>query len=148
MTRDFHRTAVTEAVCERLAAGEPLAAICRDEGMPTTRTFLRWADEDEEVELAYRRAREAQAEWLDAEIQRVSETAKDKDTAAAARVRITALTWRASKQAPKRYGDRLDVAVDASLDLGAIIDRGRQRVLEARRANDPALPPREAGEGD
>jgi hypothetical protein len=42
--------------------------------------------------------------------------------------------------APKRYGDRLDVAVDASFDLGAMIDRGRQRLLEARQAGDQRPP--------
>ena len=108
--------------------------------MPGVRTFLRWADEIDEAGVAYTRAREAQAEWLDAEIHRVAKTAIDKDSAAAARVQITALTWRASKQAPKRYGDRLDVSVDATFNLGAIIDRGRQRVLEGRQGPQ-ALPP-------
>lgn len=113
--------------------------------MPAVRVFLRWADEKEEVATAYTWAREAQAEWLDAEVQRVAGTAKDKDSAAAARVQITALTWRASKQAPKRYGDRVDVNLDANIDLASLIDRGRQRVIEARRVDDTALPP---GDGE
>ena len=130
-----------ETICARLEAGEPLAAICRDNGMPAVCTFLQWADEKEEVAGAYSRARDAQGEWLDAEVQRISETAVDKDSAAAARVRITALTWRASKMAPKRYGERVDLTVDANIDLASLIDRGKQRVLEARRTADDALPP-------
>lgn len=132
---------LAEAICARLEAGTCLADICRDEGTPSVRTVLRWADENEEFGAEYRRAQAAQAEWLDAEVQRISETAKDRDSAAAARVKITALTWRASKQAPKRFGDRVDLTVDANIDLASLIDRGRQRVLEARRVGDAALAP-------
>lgn len=128
----------------RLEAGEALASICRDEGMPAVRTFLEWADEKEEVAAAYSRALEARAEWFAGEHDRIRVTAVDRDTAAAARVQLSALEWRMSKMAPKRYGDRLDVNVDHTLDLGSAIDRGRQRLLDARREDDPALPPPEA----
>lgn len=121
---------IVEAVCERLEAGDPLAQICRDEGMPAVRTFLDWAAKSEEIEGLYTRAREAQAEWLDAEVQRIASTAKDKDSAAAARVQIFALTWRAGKQAPKKYGDRVDLNVEHTFDLAGEIARRRQQVLE------------------
>ncbi len=127
----IYSTALAETICARLEAGEPLAAICRDDGMPGVRTVLRWADENPDFAAQYTRAREAQAEWLDAEIQRIAGTAKDKDTAAAARVQITALTWRASKQAPKRYGDRVDLKVENRCDLAVELERARQRALEA-----------------
>jgi len=92
---------------------------------------LEWAKTNEAFAAMYASARDAHAEHLDAEIDRIAKTAVDKDTAAAARVQITALTWRASKMAPKRYGDRLDLNVDHSFDLTAVLDKGRQRVLEA-----------------
>jgi hypothetical protein len=123
---------LAEAICTRLEAGEPLASMCRDCEMPGVRTVLRWADENDTFAAEYRRAQAAQGEWLDAEIQRIAETATDKDTAAAARVQITALTWRASKQAPKKFGDRVDLNVDHSFDLAALIDRGRQRVIDGK----------------
>jgi hypothetical protein len=141
MTREFDRTAVVEAICERLAGGEALATICLSDSLPSIRTWLRWCDEDEAIAAAYSRALQARAEWYSAEHDRIAKTAVDRETAAAARVRLQALEWQMQRAAPKRYGDRLDVAVDASLDLGAIIDRGRQRVLEARKIDDPALPP-------
>ena len=122
---------LAETICARLESGEPLAAICREPHMPGARTVLQWADDREDFAAAYRRAREAQAEWLDAEIQRIAGTAKDKDSAAAARVQITALTWRASKQAPKRYGDKIDLSVDHTFDLASVLDQRRQRVIEA-----------------
>ena len=122
---------LAEAICARLEAGEPLAAICRGDDMPGVRTVLRWADEIEEFAAAYTRARDAQGEHLDAEVDRIAKTAIDKDTAAAARVQITALTWRASKMAPKRYGERVDLNVDHSFDLAGELLRRRQQVLDA-----------------
>jgi hypothetical protein len=146
MTRKYDRAATVEAICERLAQGEALATICAEKDMPTHRCFLQWADEDETIAGEYSRALQARAEWFAAEHDRIRRTAVDRESAAAARVQLSGLEWQMSKMAPKRYGDRLDVAVDASLDLGAIIDRGRQRVLEARRGDDPALPPPEGEE--
>lgn len=122
---------IAEAICARIEAGEPLATICRNNAMPGVRTVLEWAEKNEGFADQYRRAREAQAEWLDAEIQRIAGTATDKDSAAAARVQITALTWRASKQAPKKYGDRVDLNVDHSFDLAGELARRRQQVVEA-----------------
>jgi len=131
---------LVEGIFERLAKGQSLAAVCRAAGMPSVRTFLRWADEMDDVATEYARALAARGEWFAAEHDRIRKTAKDRDSASAARVQLAALEWQMSKMAPKRYGDRLDVSVDATFDLGAIIDRGRQRVLEARQ--DPqALPP-------
>jgi hypothetical protein len=135
MARSTTYTAeIAEAICQRIEAGEPLAAICRDPDMPGVRTVLDWADKNEEFAAMYGRARDAQGEHLDAEIDRIAKTAIDKDSAAAARVQITALQWRASKMAPKRYGDRVDLNVEHSFDLAAEIDRRRQQVLDGNRA--------------
>jgi hypothetical protein len=131
MTREFDRPAVVEAVCERLANGEALAAVCRDEGMPTTRTFLRWADEDETIAAEYSRALQARAEWFASEHDRIRKTAVDRESAAAARVQLNGLEFMMSKMAPKRYGDRIDLNVDHSFDLANEITLRRQQVIEA-----------------
>lgn len=125
---------IVEEVCARLEKGEALAAVCREAEMPGLRTFLRWADEKEEVATAYTLALRARAEFFEAEHTRIASTAKDRDSAAAARVQLAALEWRMAKLAPQRYGDRLDLNVDHSFDLSAVLDKGRQRVLEANTA--------------
>jgi hypothetical protein len=126
-----YRPELAETICARLEAGEPLAQICRDAEMPGVRTVLRWADENEEFADQYRRAQQAQAEQLDARIDEIARTAVDKDSAAAARVQITALIWRASKQAPKKYGDRLDVTSNGEkLGLAAELEAARRRVAD------------------
>lgn len=47
-----------EAICARLEKGEPLAQICRDDGMPGLRTAHEWRETDPEVSAAFARARE------------------------------------------------------------------------------------------
>ncbi len=131
MTAEYDRSAIVETICERLASGKALAEICRGKGMPTTRTFLRWADEDEAVAAEYTRALQARAEWFAAEHDRIRKTAIDRDSATAARVQLNGLEWQMSKMAPKRYGDRIDVDVGVKIDLTSILERRRQNVLEA-----------------
>ena len=144
MHREFNRPDIVETICRELGNGRSLTAICRAKSMPTVQTWLRWCDEDETVAADYSRALQARAEWFSSEHDRIRRTAKDRDTAAAARVQLGALEWQMERMAPRRYGDRLDVAVEANLDIGSILDKARQRVLEAQREGEaidaPATP--------
>ena len=47
-----------DEICARLSKGEPLAQICRDEGMPIAGTVRDWCDKDERLAIAYARARD------------------------------------------------------------------------------------------
>jgi hypothetical protein len=53
---------IAESICQRLANGESLLAICENEGYPTRDTVRKWADIDPDFHMQYVRAREAQAE--------------------------------------------------------------------------------------
>ena len=55
---------LTEAICHRIAEGEPLTKICKDDGMPHYITVLRWRHEHEEFRNDYARAREDAADTL------------------------------------------------------------------------------------
>lgn len=105
---------VADEIVERLATGEPLAVICRDEGMPKYRTVYDWMDANEDFAANIARARE------------------DGHEAIAARTRLTARGKTAeeggdssgdiqrdkliietdlkllSKWSPKRYGERVE----------------------------------------
>jgi hypothetical protein len=99
---------IAEAICERLASGESLRSICRDNDMPGRQTVLDWLEADAGFRARYARAREHQADYLDEKMQEVA----DEATAAnvhVARLRVATMQWRASKLAPKRYGDKLDL---------------------------------------
>jgi hypothetical protein len=102
--------AVAARIFERLADGESLRAICRDEGMPSRTAVLRWIEADEAFSAGYARARDHQADALDDEMADVMrEVREGRMDPAAARVLLSGLQWRASKLAPKRYGDALNL---------------------------------------
>src|SRR5690606_11799684 len=46
-----------EAICARIAAGEPLAAICKDPSMPHRTSVRNWRLKDEAFDRAFRAAR-------------------------------------------------------------------------------------------
>lgn len=106
-----HKPEVADKVLERLACGESLVAICRDEGMPGLSTVYRWLDEDEAFRDRYARARETQADTLFNEVLTIADEARADDVAAA-RLRIDARKWMAGKLRPKVYGDKLEVGMD------------------------------------
>lgn len=91
-------------ICERLADGESLRAICKEEGWPDANTVRRWLIEHEAFRAQYASARTDQAEGYAAEIVEIADTDKDPQRA---RVRVDARKWVASKLLPKVYGEKL-----------------------------------------
>ena len=118
-----------EAICLRLAQGESLRAICRDDGMPATSTVLLWVIKHPKFSEQYTRAREAQADTLVDEILEISDDGsndwmerKSDDGQAIgwslngehvqrSRLRVDSRKWFASKVLPKKYGDRVQAEV-------------------------------------
>jgi hypothetical protein len=117
---------VASIICERIADGESLRTICLDAAMPHRSTVFRWLATNESFRDQYTRAREAQADALFEEILEIADdTSRDtivkegKDGAEyeaansewinRSRLRVDARKWMASKLAPKKYGDKLDV---------------------------------------
>lgn len=96
---------LAETICERITDGESLRAICEHDDMPDRKTVLRWLNGHPTFAAKYAHAREAQADYMDDKILTVADKITP-ETAAADRVRIDAYKWRASKLAPKRYGDK------------------------------------------
>jgi hypothetical protein len=126
---------LSDHVLERLAAGESLRVICRDPGMPSERAVRIWVAEDREGFAArYRAAREVSAEHWDNEAERVlREAPPDRDEIARARELASHYRWRASKLAPREYGDRIDVNHTGTVTIAAQLSEVRQRraLLEA-----------------
>ena len=100
---------IAAEICDRIADGEPLRAICSSDTMPDASTVRRWRHVHPEFRATYAHARE---EGGDAWAERALAAAMKADpvTAAAARVKYDALRWYASKLAPKVYGDKLQHA--------------------------------------
>lgn len=103
---DYDRAAIMADVCEQIANGKSLREICEPEGMPAPSTIVGWLVEDDALSEQYTRARERQADFYADEIIEIADQAKNED-AQIARLRVDARKWKASKLAPKRYGDKV-----------------------------------------
>lgn len=90
-----------EGIVKILGAG-------KDDFLPTERTFYRRIAEDQAFCQRYARARESQAHREAEEIREIADEATP-ETVQVARLRVDARKWRASKLAPKVYGDKLEV---------------------------------------
>lgn len=126
---------VADEICTRIAAGESLRGICRDDNLPDAATVFRWlASNDEKLNgfrEQYARARDIQADALVDEILEISDDATNdwmerngKDDEGyqlngehvqRSRLRVDSRKWFASKVAPKKYGDKLALGGDEAL---------------------------------
>lgn len=114
---------VVDSICARLSTGEPMAEICRDEGMPAARTVRDWMKERPEVSAAIACARE---EGFDAIAVKARETARGKGESTSDVQRdklIVDLDLKLlAKWDPKRYGDRTTLAGDPDAPLVGLTD--------------------------
>jgi len=109
-------------ICNRLAMGESLRAICAGPDMPDKSTVFAWLAVDPEFQRAYAVARAFQAEtyadeiieiaddatgdWVDRENRDGElERAFDREHVERAKLRVDARKWMAAKLAPKKFGD-------------------------------------------
>jgi len=93
--------------------GGALYKLCEErEDFPAERTVYQWLAAHEEFAQSYARAREVQQDRAVDEMVQIADTASDP---AKARVQVEARKWRASKLAPKKYGDKIAVGGDDSM---------------------------------
>ena len=104
--------ALAGEICDRIACGESLAAICRGEDperetdMPAYRTVMTWLRENAEFRLNYASARAEQGHANADSVTDIGDRVLKGDfDPQAARVAIDALKWSAGKRQPKVYGD-------------------------------------------
>lgn len=125
---------IADKICERLAAGESLNAICKDDGLPAESTVRRWALLDVEGFAAnYTRARELQAHFLAEQIIDISDTplegqevtikadgsqeTKVGDMLGHRKLQVDSRKWYLSKVLPKVYGDKLETTLKGSVGV-------------------------------
>lgn len=105
-------------ICEEIALGKSLRAICKPEGMPAASTVCLWLTENPKFAEQYTRAREAQADYLAEETIEIADDSRqdyiqtengpvfNSEHVNRSRLRVDARKWFASKVAPKKYGDK------------------------------------------
>ena len=117
---------IANVICIRIAEGESLRKILRDDGMPVQSTVYEWLLRHPEFAENYTRAREEQADTLADEIIDIADESPemneirdkhgdvvdikiDSGYVAYQKQRIEARKWTAMKLKPKKYGDRVAV---------------------------------------
>jgi len=123
---------IQEKVVEAIQTGRSLRQVCQDDGMPDFRTVQRWIVSDGAFAVRYARARTAQADTLFDRMEAVEEAvAAGTMDSHAARVVLDSMRWRASKLAPKVYGDRLDVSVsDTRISISGALQAAQARLVD------------------
>ena len=100
---------VKKTIIDRMKEGENLAAICRDNGMPNYATVMRALDDDKTFCDNYQKARSIGIDKRFDELEEYAEKAVDDPKAAAAyKLVVDTRKWVLSKQAPKKYGDKIE----------------------------------------
>ena len=99
-----HETA--KEICRMIENGMTLVAICQLPDMPDISTVYDWLDAHPDFAESYARARQRQADTFASMVMTEAFSSHD---AQIGRLRIDALKWTASKLAPKKYGDKIEV---------------------------------------
>jgi hypothetical protein len=133
----WDRSTVIPVILERIANGESLRKICKDDGLPSAKQVHEWLAEDAELSEHYARATEGRADtYFDRALDVVAERpplvidsnhkagdgAPRMDSAYVAwqRVQMDALKWAAGQLAPKKYGKQAVDLTHAGPDGGPI----------------------------
>ena len=121
-------TAVEEDILSRMSKGEPLAQICRDEGMPTPTTWGVWCRADEALKFAHALARDEGFDAIAADCLLIaddsshdtkivgsddhSREAADTEWIGRSKLRVETRLKLLAKWDPRRYGDKLELTGD------------------------------------
>lgn len=138
---------VFDTICERIADGESLRAICADADMPSQVSVFKWIGNNDDLAKQYARARESQADALFDEILLIADTplvgekrkvkedgsieVMEGDMIEHRRLQVDARKWMAGKLRPKVYGDRVAIGGAADMDPIKTEDVGGSAKLEA-----------------
>ena len=111
MTLTNYTREISDTICTRMSEGASLRAICRDPEMPSEGTVRGWAVRDVDgFGERYRAARQMLLEyWAD----QILDIADDEESDPRSRqIRTGVRQWLMSKLAPRRYGDKVQIAGD------------------------------------
>ena len=148
---------IAELICAYLAEGKSMRTIATFEGMPCIKTMFTWMRVYPEFLQRYTRAKAESAEslaeeiidiaddarndWMEVEVKGQTITKLDREHVERSKLRIESRKWIAAKLLPKKYGERLDVTIDATISIDAALTAAKQRVIDstATRCDDDAV---------
>lgn len=134
---------LADKVCARLAEGESMRSIGRDESMPCTTSLFKWLREIPEFAQQYAKAKEESADAMAEDSLDIADNqveqplivdglplqidgkvvmVKDAVSVNHAKLRIDTRKWYASKLKPKKYGDKVQTEHSGAIDLSGLTD--------------------------
>jgi hypothetical protein len=133
---------LAEEIVRRLSSGEPLADICRDDHMPTTRSVYRWCKLHPDFNTAFLEARDAGFDEIANDCLRIAntpvmgetETTKEWGTEVKRgdmfdhrKLQIETRLKLLAKWDPRRYGERIHQEHSGELTVASLAERMRRR---------------------
>ena len=136
--------ALAEEICLRLAEGESLVSICREEGMPRRATVFRWLQKYEAFRNQYACAKELMVESFAEEIIAIADDSSqdtitlpngsqrpNREWIACAKLRVNMRQWLMAKLMPKKYGEPAAEEHSGPVAIPMTLEEFRKRALEA-----------------
>ncbi|MBX4940983.1 terminase small subunit-like protein [Rhizobium binae] len=140
---------LADSICARIADGESLRSICRDEAMPGKSTVLAWLADDDKADFRtkYAQAREIQADgfvdemveiaddgsndWMERQFGEETRWVENGEALRRSQLRIATRQWIAEKLKPKKYGSKVELEHGVTSGVAELLDaiNGRTRGL-------------------
>lgn len=100
---------LVERLCEEIASGRGITEVSQESWCPSEPSIYRKMAKDEAFCAKINKARAAQQEYEADQCVKMADMATPEDWQVV-KLRIWARQWRASKLAPKKYGEKLELA--------------------------------------
>ena len=142
---------IAAKICELVAMGGMLKAICAQRGMPDRVTVWRWRQDRPDFDRLYRAACEAKAEAWEDELRQIADDGRndtqtdedgnkkvDHDHIRRSELRVNTLKWLMERHNRTTYGDRKTVDLNTNDSLAEELEEARQRFIAADQVRDDA----------
>jgi hypothetical protein len=137
--------AKADAILEKIAEGQSLASICKEPGMPTASAFRRWViDDTDGISTRSARAYSIGHDAIADDCVRIADDGTNDymennmteawilngESIQRSRLRVDTRLRLLGKWAPKKYGDKIDVAVSGKIDIAESVRSARERAAK------------------
>ena len=109
---------IADKILSRYGDGETLSKICKDKKMPKRNTVYRWRSSYPDFGEAYLLAQE---QHVDALVDQAGEIVDTEANPQLAKVRADHRKWLASKLNRNKFGDKIDVQHNHTLDIAPVL---------------------------
>ena len=109
--------ALVDEILERMANGQSLSTICRDDHMPNISTIIRWRSSDPDFRANYEVARQAQAHAYFEQLTDIADDClPDTGFTSKAKLQMDARKWSLARMNRALYGDKADLNIGGQGD--------------------------------